>query len=44
VLLRADPAQVADADLVQSLRQRRQELAGGGGLIDALLRRLTRVY
>jgi len=44
VLLRADPAQVADADLVQSLRQRRQELARGSGLIDALLRRLTRVY
>ena len=44
VLLRADPAQVAGADLVQSLRQRRQQLAGGGGLIDALLRRLTRVY
>lgn len=44
VLLRADPAQVADADLVQSLRQRRQQLAGGGGIVDALLRRLTRVY
>ncbi len=44
VLLRSDVAGVADADLVQSLRQRRQQLAGGGGLIDALLRRLTRVY
>ncbi len=41
VLLRADAAAIADADLVQSLRQRRHELAGGGGLIDALLRRLT---
>jgi len=41
VLLRADAAAIADADLVQSLRQRRHEPAGGGGLIDALLRRLT---
>ena len=41
VLLRADAASIADADLVQSLRQRRHELAGGGGLIDALLRRLA---
>ena len=39
VFLRADTDAIADADLVQALRQRRHELASGG-LIDALLRRL----